>query len=192
MKTMVLALLAWTTLAAPALAADPPAAPPARKLSSLPVDAITLTGDQQTTAPLDPAKPGTVTAFLVIGTGCPTTAMYLDRFRALEAAYRGKDVAFVYVYPNRDDTTADKLAFHRQQKLGGRLIDDQGARVARLFGSQRTSDCVLVGKDGTVLFQGGIDDSKDAAGVKQRYAAAALDEYLAGKPVSVPASQVFA
>lgn len=189
LRTVLLALLA-TLSATHSVRADDVAAP--RKLASLTADAITIAGDKETTAAYDPVTARKVTAYVVIGTRCPTTAMYLDRFRALETTYHPKGVEFVYVYPNRDDTTADKIAFQRDKKLGGRLIDDQGARIARILGAQRTSEFVLVGKDGTVLFQGAIDDAKDPEQVKQRYAAAALDEHLAGKRVSVPASQVFA
>jgi hypothetical protein len=43
-----------------------------------------------------------------------------------------------------------------------------------------------------VVFHGGIDDSRDAAGVKEQFLRMALDETLAGKPVTKTAAQVFA
>jgi thiol-disulfide isomerase/thioredoxin len=131
-----------------------------------------------------------LTAYVVIGTRCPATQAYAERLSELERSYAPKQVDFVYVYPNREDTPETKLAFHQEKRLRGRLIDDQGGRVARLLGAQRTSEVVLTDRRGTIVYRGAIDDSRQAAGVKQRYLATALDETLAGKPVAVATTPV--
>jgi hypothetical protein len=111
---------------------------------------------------------------------------------ALETTYRAKGVDFVYIYPNRSDTSEAKTAFHRDKKLGGVMVDDQGGPVTRALGIGRTSEVVLVGKDGVIVYRGAIDDSRDGGKVTARYVATALDEHLAGKPVTLTSAPVHA
>jgi hypothetical protein len=125
------------------------------------------------------------TAYVFLGTHCGTTARYLGRIAALERAYASK-IDFVHVYPNQTDSSEQKRDFHRRHALRGPMIDDQGAQVARLLGGQRTAEAVLVRRDGVVLYRGALDDSADEARVTRRHLAAAADEHLAGKPVSLP------
>jgi thiol-disulfide isomerase/thioredoxin len=142
--------------------------------------------------PFDSHKTPRPTVYLFVGTTCPTTAAYVERLKQVESEYAAKGVDFVYVYPNRNDTRDAKLEFHGRQGLHGAVIDDQGGSIARAMNAKRTAEVFIVGKDGKVVYHGGIDDSKDPAGVQRRHLAVALDEYLAGKPVRVPTSQVFA
>jgi peroxiredoxin len=120
-----------------------------------------------------------------VGTRCGTTARYLGRLAALEQAYAGK-VDFVYLYPNKTDSSEEKAAFHKQHALRGPMVDDAGAKIARQLGGERTAEVVLTRKDGVVVYRGAIDDNKDEANVTRKHLALAMDEHLAGKPVSQP------
>ncbi len=154
--------------------------------------AMNLSGVKPQPSDFDSQKTSRITAYVFVGTTCPATNAYTDRFRQIEQAYGGKGVDFLYIYPNSNDTSETKLAFHKQQKLTGRLIDDQGATLARLFKAQRTSELFVADKQGIVVYHGAVDDSRDPNAVKQRYLATALDELLAGKPITTASSQVFA
>ncbi len=125
------------------------------------------------------------TAWVFLGTQCGTTAKYLGRIAALERQFAGK-VDFVYLYPNKTDTPEQKRAFHKTNALRGPMIDDQGAQRALQLGGKRTAELVLVGKDGTIVYRGAIDDSADEASVTRKHFAIAAEEHLAGKPVSQP------
>jgi hypothetical protein len=131
------------------------------------------------------------TAYVFVGTHCPTTAMYLGRLAALEQQY-AKKVDWVFLYPNKTDSLDEKTGFHKGHKLAGPLVDDQGAKLATLLGAERTAEVVLAGKDGVIVYRGAIDDNKDETNVKRKHLAVAIDEHLAGKPVSEPKTQVFA
>jgi redoxin len=197
MKSALCGLISLVTCIGTAAADAPPAAllqaaGIGTKVEPFTAQTITISGDAQTSAPFDSRKTGKVTAYVIVGTHCPTTAAYIERFKEIEKTYTPKGVDFVYVYPNREDTPEAKIAFHKEHRFGGRLIDDQGGRVAKLLNAMHTSEFILVGKDGTILFRGALDDSKDPSGVKQHYAAVAIDEHLAGKPITTAASQVFA
>jgi thiol-disulfide isomerase/thioredoxin len=152
---------------------------------------ITFAGDTQQTTDFDSHKTKRVTAYIFVGVTCPATNAYAARLQQLERQYAPKGVDFLFIYPNSNDTRDAKLVFQKQHFLGG-LIDDQGARLARLFKAQRTSELFVVNKKGIIVYHGAIDDSRDPTAVKQRYLATALDEVLAGKPVTVATSTVFA
>jgi hypothetical protein len=132
------------------------------------------------------------TAYVFVGTTCPATKDYLERMRDLEKTYGGKKVDFVFIYPNRPDTSDAKLAFHKDAKLTSPMVDDQGAKLALALGAKRTSEVVLTDKGGVILFRGGIDDNRSATNVTQRYLVTAIDEHLAGKPVTTTTAQVLA
>ena len=154
--------------------------------------AVDVAATSAKTTEFDSQKTKHVTAYVFVGVTCPATNAYVDRFKQLEQQYGPKGVDFIYMYPNSNDTTDAKLAFHKEKGLTGRLIDDQGAKLARLFKAQRTSELFLVNQQGIVVYHGAVDDSRDPSGVKQRYLATALDALLQGKPIEVATTQVFA
>jgi hypothetical protein len=57
------------------------------------------------------------------------------------------------------------------------------------FGALNTPHVFLVNADGKVVYQGGVDDSRDVARAKRGYLAEALSEVSQDKPVSVNASR---
>ncbi|MCX6969849.1 MAG: thioredoxin family protein [Verrucomicrobia bacterium] len=74
------------------------------------------------------------------------------------------------------------------------LLDEDG-KVGQLYGAKRTPEMYVINKDGTLVYHGAIDDKKtpdpaDIAGAKN-YVAAALDDVLAGKPVSTPQTEAY-
>jgi hypothetical protein len=131
-----------------------------------------------------------VTAYIFVGTTCPATAAYLGRMRDLERTYRPKGVDFVYIYPNRSDSSEAKTEFHKASNLTGPMIDDQGGKVARALAAERTTEVLLVAKDGQILYRGAIDDSREPTKVGDRYLATALDEHLAGKAIAKTTTDV--
>jgi hypothetical protein len=151
---------------------------------------VDLSGTEAKTRDFDSHVQPKVTAYVFVGTTCPATGAYVDRMRELERTYRPNGVEFVYVYPNRTDSSDAKTEFHKTARLAGSMIDDQGGKVARALAAQRTSEVVLVGKDGRILYRGAIDDSREPGRVSARYVATALDEHLTGKPVAKTTTDV--
>ena len=79
----------------------------------------------------------------------------------------------------------------RNQKEGGHqtaILLDYDGKVGKAYGAKTTPHMFVIGKDGKVDYLGGIDDKKstDPEDVKiaTNYVAGALDELMAGKPVS--------
>lgn len=74
------------------------------------------------------------------------------------------------------------------------LLDPEG-KVSRLYGVTVTPELFIINPEGTLVYAGAIDDKpstkqEDIAGAKN-FVAAALDELLAGKPVSTPVTKPY-
>ncbi|HEV3413602.1 MAG TPA: thioredoxin family protein [Puia sp.] len=64
-------------------------------------------------------------------------------------------------------------------------LDDNGT-VATAFGARRTPECFLFDKSGILVYHGAIDDSPgDPSTVQRHHLREAIDEMVAGKPVTV-------
>jgi hypothetical protein len=185
--TIVTVLLVSLASLAVAAATDPLVGQRVPPFTSQVID---VSEEAPKTSPFDSAAAGKVRAYMVLGVSCPATQAYADRMSHLQKIYGPKGVDFVFVYSNREDTLDRKIEFHREHQLGGKLIDDKGGEVAKKLGARRTSELFLANKDGLIVYHGAVDDSRDPAGVKQRYAQMALDETLAGAPVTVASAPV--
>ncbi len=69
------------------------------------------------------------------------------------------------------------------------VISEKAHAWADGFSALNTPHAFLVDAQGNVLFQGGVDDSRDAQRAEQGYLAQALAEVAQGKPVSVKAAR---
>jgi hypothetical protein len=131
------------------------------------------------------------TVYLVIGVKCGATPAYEKRFKAIEDEFRSKGVDFVWVFPNKTETLEEKQNWMKKLGLKGPMIDDAGAAIAKALECKNTSQAILTNKDGTIVFRGGIDDNRDESAVKQRFLADAIQETLAGKPVTTTTARAF-
>ena len=63
------------------------------------------------------------------------------------------------------------------------LLDEEGT-AGRLFGAANTPQLFILGRDGTLLYNGGVDEAKMAGEVPQHnYVINALTQYMAGEKV---------
>jgi peroxiredoxin len=93
----------------------------------------------------------------------------------------GKEVRFVGVHSNSDESSEEAAAHFRQAALPFPVIQDEGSRLADQLGALKTPHVFVIGKNGELLFQGGVDDSHDAARASRLYLKAALQSLRAGK-----------
>jgi peroxiredoxin len=74
------------------------------------------------------------------------------------------------------------------------LIDESGA-VGKTYGAKTTPHMYIVNPDGVLIYKGAIDDkpttNKDDIPGARNYVLAALDESMAGKPVSTASTQSY-
>jgi peroxiredoxin len=132
-----------------------------------------------------------VVAFL--GVDCPVAGRYVPRLAELAREFGPKGVAFLAVDANRQDSVTQLARLAKTYKLPFPLLKDVGNVVADRFGAVRTPEvCVLDGRR-VPRYRGRIDDQYgvDYARPKptRRDLARALEELLAGKPVSRPVTR---
>ena len=172
-----------------ALHAEPaaPAAPPSVAdftLKDVPTDKPVSLGDFK-------AKKAVVVVF--IGTECPINNAYMPRLAELAKTYADKGVAFLAINSNCNDTPPRIAGHAKKYELPFPVLRDPANVVADQFGAKRTPEVFLLDGSRNVVYQGRIDD-QFGVGYKRtaptrRDLAEALDEVLAGKPVSQPSTK---
>jgi peroxiredoxin len=135
-------------------------------------------------------KKGTIVVFL--GTECPINNAYAARLAELHAKYDSDAVRFVAINSNRHDTPARVAGHAKEYGLKFPVLKDAANVIADRFGATRTPETFLLGADGTILYHGRIDD-QIGVGFKRpaptrRDLVEALEEVIAGKPVSHPST----
>ena len=123
---------------------------------------------------------------------CPTVIEYEDRMVALQRDYGAKGVRLIAINGNETDghPTDDFAHMVERAKAKGfnfPYLRDDSQEVVRALGAVRTPEVFLFGPEQTLVYHGRIDDNPgNPAKVKSHDLRRALDEVLAGKPVSVP------
>jgi peroxiredoxin len=123
--------------------------------------------------------------------GCPFVQKWYKSgdMNAIAANYSAKGVVWLAINSTssanveHNKTAAAKFGILRP------VLDDADGKVGRLYGAKTTPQMFVVDK-GTLVYNGAIDsikspDQEDIAKA-DNYVKAALDEVLAGKPVSKP------
>src|SRR5207302_9727303 len=93
-----------------------------------------------------------------IGTECPINNAYLPRLVELHKAYAAKDVQFLAVNSNRQDTTARVAEHARQFAIPFPALKDDGNVIADQFAAQRTPEAFVLDAERRVRYHGRIDD----------------------------------
>jgi peroxiredoxin len=140
------------------------------------------------------AKKAVVVLFL--GTECPVNNAFVPVLGGLHREFHERGVAFVGINSNRQDTPARIAEHARKNALPFPVLADPESKTADAFGARRTPEAFVVSPAGKVLYHGRIDDQfgieyRRPGKPTRRDLAEALEEVLAGKPVSVPETEVF-
>ena len=75
------------------------------------------------------------------------------------------------------------------------ILLDPAGQAGKLYGAQTTPHMFVIDPKGILVYQGAIDDIRstnpDDVAKARNYVSAALDEAMAGKPVSVPSTKSY-
>jgi peroxiredoxin len=135
--------------------------------------------------------------------GCPFVQKHYDggNMQGLQKEYTGKDVVWLSIvssapgkqgHMNPEET--NKAKEEKGSAATAILIDEDGT-VGKLYDAKVTPELFVINPEGTLIYMGAIDDKKsvepaDVAGAKN-YIKQALDEALAGNPVSEPSTEAY-
>jgi peroxiredoxin len=129
---------------------------------------------------------GKITVIAFLSVQCPISNAYGERIRALAEDYAKQGVVFLAINASAPESVADIKAHAAQHGFTFPILKDAGNKVADAYGAERTPEIFVVDERGVLRYHGRIDNSQDVRRVKRNDLREALDELLAGKPVSVP------
>ncbi len=134
---------------------------------------------------------GKIVVLSFLSTGCPFSIAYQERLRAIARDYAGRQVVLIGINSNPAEPVEAIRAHAQKNGLEFPILKDEGSRIADLYAATRTPEVYVLDGEGVVRYHGRIDNSKDPARVKRSDLRAALDELLAGAPVSVAETKSF-
>ena len=186
--TLALALAAGTTLAAPEV--------------GQPAPAFTLTDSNGQSHNLADFK-GKFVVLEWLNHGCPFVKKHYDsnNMQKLQKEYTGKDVVWLSIVssaPGKQGHMSPAETNQAKEEKGSAatavLLDEDGT-VGQLYGAKVTPELYVINPEGNLIYAGAIDDKKsvDPADVEgaTNYVKRALDEALAGQPVSTPKTEPY-
>lgn len=131
----------------------------------------------------------------VLGTECPLAKLYAARLVGIAKEYSERGVAFVGLFPNRQDSRSDIADFARKEGIEFPLLKDAGHRVADALAAERTPEVFLLDADHVIRYRGRVDDQFDVGVARPKptreYLKDALEDLLNGKSIrtsSTPAT----
>lgn len=128
--------------------------------------------------------------------GCPFVKKHYEsgNMQALQKKYVGQNVQWFSIVssaPGKQGHVDEKGALEEKSKHKSSASDillDPNGTVGKLYGAKTTPHMYIIDKDGTLVYQGAIDDKpdtdKDSVPSAKNYVATALDEIMAGKKVT--------
>lgn len=119
----------------------------------------------------------------------------------LQTEYTAKGVVWLSVASSAKDKqgyteAAEALTVTKENKSGATaLILDPSGTIGKAYGAKTTPHLFIVNPEGVVVYAGAIDDNDSSdpsvIATSKNYVKSALDEVLAGKPVSVSTSRPY-
>jgi peroxiredoxin len=135
--------------------------------------------------------------------GCPFVIKHYEsgNMQKLQKKYTGKDVVWLSIAssaPGKQGHMSPEETNKTRADKGSAataVLRDEDGTVGKLYDAKVTPELYVVDPEGTLIYMGAIDDVKstdtaDVAGAKN-YVKQALDEAMAGKPVSEPSTSAY-
>jgi alkyl hydroperoxide reductase subunit AhpC len=201
---VVLGALAWTIAAKVAEANKTEAVANALKEPAVgsPAPAFTLTDTRGKQHNLADFK-GKYVVLEWVNFGCPFVKKHYGsgNMQATQKKAVDKGVVWLSVCSSAEGKQGHMAAAEWNEEIAGRklastavLIDESGA-VGKTYGAKTTPHMYIVNPDGILVYKGAIDDkpstNQDDIPGARNYVLAALDESMAGKPVSTASTQSY-
>jgi hypothetical protein len=100
------------------------------------------------------------------------------------AGYQAKGVNIIGINSNSTEPAAEVKSHAAEKGLTFTILKDEGNKIADRFGANATNPRPICLMQHDAVYHGRIDNSKDPAGVASNDLRDALDELLAGKPIT--------
>ncbi len=127
------------------------------------------------------SKEKTATVVLFLATQCPVATDYVERIAALAKTYDAKNVQFIGINSNKQETVSEILEYNKKHGFEFPVLKDPENKIADYFGARRTPEVFLLDAEHVLRYAGAIDDSPQEP--TKNYLQDALDLVIAGKDI---------
>ncbi|HVS82751.1 MAG TPA: thioredoxin family protein [Pyrinomonadaceae bacterium] len=134
-------------------------------------------------------KHGAVKIF--VATKCPVSNAYNDRMEKLAQDYKAKGINVIGINSNNTEPAAEVKSHAGEKHLTFTILKDDGNKIADRLGATRTPEAYVIDASGKLVYHGRIDNSQKMEGITANDLREALDEMLAGKPISKTGGAAF-
>jgi peroxiredoxin len=134
-------------------------------------------------------KNGAVIIF--VATKCPVSNAYNDRMEKLAQDYKAKGINVIGINSNNTEPAAEVKSHAGEKHLTFTILKDDGNKIADRLGATRTPEAYVINVSGKLVYHGRIDNSQNTANITANDLREALDEMLAGKPISKTGGAAF-
>lgn len=183
MKRFTRSFAMIAALAAFALVGAPTNAPALQPGDDAPV--FTLKDESGTEHNLADLK-GKVVVLEWTNPDCPYVVMHYQEkttMKDLQAKYAEQGVVWIAVNSTDYNKPEDSQKWAKANGMVYRTLQDSEGKVGRMYGAKTTPHMYIIDREGKLAYMGGIDDGPKSA-APGGFVATALDEVIAGKPVS--------
>lgn len=126
-----------------------------------------------------------------VSTQCPVSNAYNDRMESLYKDFKGKNVEFIGINANKEETPEDIKQHAQGHNLTFTILKDLNNKIADKLGARVTPEAYVLNSNFELLYQGRIDDSRSGDDIKSQDLRTAINDVLSGKPVSVGQTKAF-
>ena len=143
------------------------------------------------------AEKGKVVVLSFTSQKCPYSRGAEGAFAKLAQDYAAKGVVFYSIDSHAETTPAEIKDYATTKNETGKtlpypILKDEGNKYADALGAKQTPEVFVVDKDGKLAYHGALDNAKKMSDSDYKsYVQAAVDELLAGKPVSEPTKSAY-
>jgi len=128
---------------------------------------------------------------------CPFIQYHYDKatMNDIAAKYQAKNVAFLAINSTGHQDQAATKEFAEKFKVTYPILDDGAGAVGKAYGALTTPHMFIIDAEGYIVYNGAIDNApqgKTPEGAAYvNYVEKALDELIAGKPISVASTKPY-
>jgi hypothetical protein len=137
-----------------------------------------------------------VKGFLIVflNTTCPVGQRYLPKLKTIDAEYGPKGIQLVGLYTSQSESINDIASHALENGMKFPVGKDINLSAVKALGVERVPQIVLLDAERNILYSGRIDDQYRTGGPQPKMnrsdVTEALDEFLAGKSISVAQTPV--
>jgi thiol-disulfide isomerase/thioredoxin len=130
-------------------------------------------------------RPSSESQLLVVcltGTGCPLAKRYTPTLAQLEEKYHPRGIDFVFINPNKSESTERVRAAIATHRLQGSYVRDTEREFVGRLAARTTTEVFVIDTAGTLRYRGAVDDQYgigySLSEPRVRYLADAVDALL--------------